>query len=408
MPSYEGLAYDYTNKAQRVEVISGGGGGGTVTQGTAAALNAGWPMVNGELTDTTGTFTNATQTTSVTATGLDGYGNILISINGTYAAATAVFEGSDDGGTTWYPVDAALTSGNSMQNGYTNQTNAAISWQLNVPGFDSVRVRSTAVTSGTVNVRMSPSSGLGSDSGTVNAINTFNQPTAATATWTAATAINTASAISTVGIGTVTVTSVETGTTTTAGALTFEVFDGTNWWAVTGQQINSYTVQSNYTLVNATNVAWQFDVAGFQQFRVRLSTAITGTGSPQVVLITQPMAASNSVTPSVGWAQRLDPVNDAVTNYQFGHSYSNITTATTTTVKSGAGVLLGVNVNTLVASATITVYDNTAGSGTKIGTITLPSTITGDDPIPISLGIAFTTGLTLVTSGLTDLTVSYR
>lgn len=130
---------------------------GTVNQGTAAGLTSGWPTINGEIGDVTGTFTNATQTTSVTATGLDGYGNTLISINGTYGTATAVFEGSDDSGTTWYPVQAARDNSNVIELGYTSLTNTNQTWQINNPGFDSLRVRSTAVASGTVNVRLSSS-----------------------------------------------------------------------------------------------------------------------------------------------------------------------------------------------------------------------------------------------------------
>lgn len=127
-------------------------------QSTAAALTAGWVVINGEQNDTTGTFTNATQTTSVTATNLAGYGNVLISINGTYGTATAVFEGSDDGGTTFYPIsEAARTDSNTIESGYTSLTNTSRAWQVNNPGWDSLRVRSSAVASGTVNVRISPS-----------------------------------------------------------------------------------------------------------------------------------------------------------------------------------------------------------------------------------------------------------
>lgn len=140
----------------------------SANQGTASSLATPWPVYNGELTDFTGTFTNATQTNSVTATGLDGYGNILISIQGTYGTATAVFEGSDDSGTTWFAVDAAQTSGSVIEGGYTSLTNTTRSWQVNVPGFDSVRVRSTAVATGTVNVRMSASAALGADGSSVS------------------------------------------------------------------------------------------------------------------------------------------------------------------------------------------------------------------------------------------------
>jgi hypothetical protein len=89
-------------------------------------------------------------------------------------------------------------------------------------------------------------------------------------------------------------------------------------------------------------------------------------------------------------------------------AYQNITTATTTTVKSGNGTLHAIVVNTNVASATIKIYDNTAASGTVIGTITLPSTITGADPFEILYDAAFSLGLTIVTSGATDLTVLYK
>lgn len=130
----------------------------SANQGTAAALASGWPVLNGEASDTSGTFTNATQTTSVTASSLDGYGNVLISINGTFGTATAVFEGSDDGGTTWYGIsEADRTDSNIIESGYTTLTNTSRAWQISNPGWDAVRVRSTAVASGTVNVRISPS-----------------------------------------------------------------------------------------------------------------------------------------------------------------------------------------------------------------------------------------------------------
>lgn len=88
-----------------------------------------------------------------------------------------------------------------------------------------------------------------------------------------------------------------------------------------------------------------------------------------------------------------------------GYSFSNISTNTTTTVKSGAGTLHSIVINTLGTADTITVYDNTAGSGTKIATINAAlsqSTLIYD--------VAFATGLTLVTAGTTapDITVTYK
>lgn len=91
-----------------------------------------------------------------------------------------------------------------------------------------------------------------------------------------------------------------------------------------------------------------------------------------------------------------------------GALFNNVVGAATTTVKSGAGILHKVIINTPVASATITIYNNTAGSGAKIGTLTLGSVITGDQPVCLVYDLSFSTGLTFVTSGATDLTVIYR
>ncbi|MDD4110218.1 MAG: hypothetical protein PHS54_01545 [Clostridia bacterium] len=90
--------------------------------------------------------------------------------------------------------------------------------------------------------------------------------------------------------------------------------------------------------------------------------------------------------------------------------YSNITLAapTTTVVKTGEGVLHSITINKAVASGTITIYDNTAGSGTKIGTITMPETLLKNQETLI-YDVAFTKGLTIVTAtGAQDITIAYR
>lgn len=95
-----------------------------------------------------------------------------------------------------------------------------------------------------------------------------------------------------------------------------------------------------------------------------------------------------------------DQTNDVLkTEQQF--TYTNITTQTTTTIKSGAGYLNGFVINTPVASAVWTIYDNTAGSGSKIGTVTLPATLLSSGPITVFYHTKFFTGLTVVTSGAT-------
>lgn len=87
-------------------------------------------------------------------------------------------------------------------------------------------------------------------------------------------------------------------------------------------------------------------------------------------------------------------------------TYLNITGQATTVVKSGNGFLYSIVLNNPVATETITMYDNTAGSGTKIGTITIPAT---PQPVAIMYNANFLTGLTIVTAtASSDITVVYR
>jgi hypothetical protein len=79
-----------------------------------------------------------------------------------------------------------------------------------------------------------------------------------------------------------------------------------------------------------------------------------------------------------------------------------ISTATTTTVKSGAGVLKSITLGE-TAAGSITIYDNTAGSGTVIAV--LKASIAEQT---YTFDVAFATGLTIVTAGASKLQVSYR
>lgn len=63
-----------------------------------------------------------------------------------------------------------------------------------------------------------------------------------------------------------------------------------------------------------------------------------------------------------------------------GYNYSNITGQATTVIKTGEGILHAITFNKPTATATVTLYDNTAASGTKIGTITVPA-----NPLPVTL-----------------------
>jgi hypothetical protein len=87
-----------------------------------------------------------------------------------------------------------------------------------------------------------------------------------------------------------------------------------------------------------------------------------------------------------------------------GFNFTNILTATTTTVKSGEGYLKRIIINKPVALGVITIYNNTAASGTKIGTITHAAALLQGE-MAIEYDIRFSTGLTIVTSSTDDITV---
>lgn len=167
---------------------------------------------------------------------------------------------------------------------------------------------------------------------------------------------------------------------------------------------NPTATTTNYLMGDGT--PYQFTVIPGQKVAVIANTSggngsdvnIAAVGGAPVALGQTTMAASLPVT--------FASNQSTITTQIAGYSFQNITTSTTTTVKSGAGVLHLVNINAdgTVASS-VTVYDNTAGSGTKIATINSLA-LSG----AFVYDVAFSTGLTIVTTGTSppDVTVSYR
>lgn len=83
-------------------------------------------------------------------------------------------------------------------------------------------------------------------------------------------------------------------------------------------------------------------------------------------------------------------------------SSTYISTATTTTIKSGRGNLAKITITETAAGA-ITVYDNTAGSGTVLAAFKA-SVVEGT----YTFECRFQTGLTIVTAGASKLTVTWE
>jgi hypothetical protein len=81
--------------------------------------------------------------------------------------------------------------------------------------------------------------------------------------------------------------------------------------------------------------------------------------------------------------------------------YNYISTATTTVVKSGPGALLSVVLGNSTAG-TITIYDNTAGSGSIIAKFNASTS-----PFSFGVGALFNTGCTVVTTSTDQVTLVY-
>lgn len=107
-------------------------------------------------------------------------------------------------------------------------------------------------------------------------------------------------------------------------------------------------------------------------------------------------------------AQAVSPTNAMrVTESGRQGYFANITSGATTLVKSVPGTLHSLTINTHVASATIKLYDGITAVNI-FATITEPGTITSLGPVTLLYDVPFTTGLTVVTSGNTDVTLDYQ
>ena len=137
--------------------------------------------------------------------------------------------------------------------------------------------------------------------------------------------------------------------------------------------------------------------------------ALSTLSAPLTQSLSLPLAASN--TNSGGSTTNLTLKIWNQTVFRLGNEYqrpkyANITTNTTTTLKLGAGTLRKIIINTNGSTNnTATIYDNTTGSGTKIGTITTSTAVGGT----FEYDLDFFAGLTIVTANgsAANLTVVY-
>lgn len=102
-----------------------------------------------------------------------------------------------------------------------------------------------------------------------------------------------------------------------------------------------------------------------------------------------------------------DLVND-VLKCETQCSGTRISTATTTVVKSGAGFLHAITFGKRVAGEVVTIYNNTAASGTILAVLTSANPLLTDAPFTLPLSVKFSIGCTIVTAAASDITVSWR
>jgi hypothetical protein len=83
------------------------------------------------------------------------YSNVTVTINGAYTGLTIFFEFSDDGGTTYYSEGCAEAAAPAtIDSTKVVSDNSNLGWYCNIPGTVRLRIRASAITGGTVNVKM--------------------------------------------------------------------------------------------------------------------------------------------------------------------------------------------------------------------------------------------------------------
>lgn len=447
-------------------VASGGsgGGGGSVTQGTSP-----W-VVSFASTDLVVGPTSVTSATTVVSITIAGYYGVGVNITSAGSTCTQVAQFSTDGGTTWTTTQlynantqalsaSTTTTGqygivipggtsnvrmlvsvygsgtvtdqlratalgnpvNTVQgtitaNAGTNLNTSALALEsgnlatiVTNTGHLTDNTQTTRVTDGTTTANIAPATGSQTGQGALQVAATYQTVAASFSSAAAGTSFDCASYRNV---------SIQNLTNAGTNTITFQTSnDNTNWVSLSLSQSDAPVTQNTNELTASVRM-WSGPITG-RYFRLNCTNYISGTTTLQVVFSTLPMTPTGVLAGAseVGtWT--VQPGNTPNTSAWLtqqtaaaagGWSSSHISTNSTTTVKSGAGVLAGIFIGTPGATDTITIYDNTAGSGTVLSVINDGTSSANMLTFP-SPGIAFSTGLTLVVAGTTapDITVSYK
>ena len=170
---------------------------------------------------------------------------------------------------------------------------------------------------------------------------------------------------------------------------------------------NTVTVKAD-TLVNQTN-AFKVDGSAVTQPVSVVSLPLpTGAATESTLsALSAKFSALGQTTMAASVPVVLASNHSDIVTKKSASSYAHLNSTGTTTIKSGAGILRRVVINTKGgAFNTFTVYDNTSGSGTVIAAIDTANGVSGN----FEYNVAFSTGLTVVgaTGTSADITVIYE
>ena len=229
----------------------------------------------------------------------------------------------------------------------------------------------------------------------------IGQSAETTATWTSATAQNTTVQLNVSSFPTIAIFISQTSTLT-AGAVTFEASDtsgGTNWYPVTVVATDNTFDGTVYTLNPSTNIALQMNVAGFILFRVRLSTAITGSGTVSVGLTGNASAAE--------WEQFVFgnvnvPLGSALVPYS-AHLTSNATTTPTSSTAYISSIAISTDAGG--TTSTVTVQDKSGTPKKLVNALATTALSTTPTVVNFQSPVVMSGGIDIVTAGAAAATI---
>lgn len=153
------------------------------------------------------------------------------------------------------------------------------------------------------------------------------------------------------------------------------------------------------TMDAAARSGYQRVTDGTNTAAVKAASTAAAASDPSMVVAVSPNSPAT--------VAQASPANLKATTFPGGSSSYNTNGVNEThTVRTGAGVLRGLIINP-GGSSTFMVYDNTAGSGTVLVALTTGGVAGGNGYFIDCFDVAFSTGLTYVSTGGCNVTLVY-